>query len=268
MKTQRPGPPLDRLRVLLTRPAGQAAEWRRDLEALGAAVRNVPVLAIEPVPEDTQTQAVIKNLDQFDFAIFVSTNAVQHAHDRLVARGQAIPAELTCYAVGDKTTRAAAAAGFRARATAAVDSESLLALPELQLLRGKSVVVFKGAGGRELISQTLRARGAKLVEALLYQRCYPAANAAKLRQALLQSRPHVICVTSEAGVHNLIRMACAANVLAQLHATAVLAPGARVARAAQSEGFVDILTARTIRFSDVSYALRDWWRAAPTRSCE
>lgn len=49
-------------------------------------------------------------------------------------------------------------------------SEGLLALPELQQLVNKSVVIMKGFGGRELLFDSLTARGAKVEEWEVYKR--------------------------------------------------------------------------------------------------
>ncbi|MGI9288188.1 MAG: uroporphyrinogen-III synthase [Pseudomonadales bacterium] len=255
-------PTLAGLRLLLTRPAGQSADWRRDLQALGATLSHVPVLLIESIPMDEETVAAINNLQQYDIGIFVSTNAVRYAYAGIVEQQKPIPNGLQCYAVGDKTTNAALKAGFNVLATGAVDSDSLLSLSELQQLQGKRVLVFRGQGGRELITQTVRARGAEVTHAELYRRGYPHEKESELGRVLTKWRPHIVCVTSVAGVHNLIRMAHAADVLEQLQATPLLVPGDRVAAAAQANAFAKVLTARSMRFTDVSYALCDWWRAA------
>lgn len=257
-------PALAGLRLLLTRPAGQADEWQSEFLQLGATLRHVPVIAIESLVADEHFTALFKRLQHFDIGIFVSTNAVRHAHSHLLQQQLAIPAELMCYAVGDNTTSAAAAAGFSVRASGAVDSETLLALPELQSLQGKRVLIFRGQGGRELITQSLCARGAEVVHAELYRRGYPEANEPELVDCIKKWQPHAVAATSVAGVHNLIRMAQAGDVVAQLQATPLLAPGARVTEAAQEHDFSTVLTARSMRLTDVSYALCNWWRAART----
>lgn len=257
--------PLAGLKLLLTRPEGQATDWQRDLQQLGAALRHVPVLAVEAIPMESQTvaaqalRATLRNLQRYDIGVFVSTNAVRYAQAWLIEQQLPIPAGLLCYAVGDKTTHAAAEVGFKVVTADAVDSESLLSRPELQRLQGKRVLVFRGQGGRELITQTLRARGAAVTHAELYERRCAHENEPALDAALKQWRPHIISVTSVASAHNLLAMARATGVLAQLLATPLLAPGERVTEAAQTRGCSKVLTARSIRFTDVSYALREWW---------
>lgn len=247
---------------MLTRPAGQAADWQRELQQLGAALRHVPVLAIEAMPAEPQAlRATLNSLPHYDIGVFVSSNAVRYAHAWLMKQQLPIPAGLLCYAVGDKTAAAAAELGFNVPSAGAVDSESLLSLADLQQLHGKRVLIFRGQGGREFITQTLAARGAEVTHAELYRRRCPHENAPALGRALLQWRPHIVSVTSVASVHNLIHMARAAGVLEQLRATVLLAPGERVTEAAQTNTCTKVLTARSIRLSDVSYALRKWWSA-------
>lgn len=56
------------------------------------------------------------------------------------------------------------------------DSESLLALPELTDLRGRSVLIVRGSGGRDLLGTTLVERGAEVAYAEVYCRVLPQTN--------------------------------------------------------------------------------------------
>jgi uroporphyrinogen-III synthase len=57
------------------------------------------------------------------------------------------------------------------------DSEGLLALPELQAVAGWRVMIFRGDGGRALLGDTLKARGATVDYVTCYQRHTPAPTA-------------------------------------------------------------------------------------------
>jgi len=82
-------------------------------------------------------QAILKRLSEFDMAVFVSSNAVQHAMPLIRAVG-GWPQSFRAAAVGQGTARE-----LRAQGIADVllpgdgaDSEALLARPELQDIAG------------------------------------------------------------------------------------------------------------------------------------
>ena len=66
------------MRVIVTRPEGDAQRWVRDLVALGHEAVALPLIQIAPSPD---AQAVIRAwqaLDRYVAVMFVSGNAVQY----------------------------------------------------------------------------------------------------------------------------------------------------------------------------------------------
>src|SRR5439155_5619742 len=85
--------PLFGTRVLVTRPAHQAAVLREPLEELGAEVVVQPAIEIGPPADWRPVDAAIANLDHFDWLVFSSSNGVQYFLDRLLASGRRAPAD-------------------------------------------------------------------------------------------------------------------------------------------------------------------------------
>ena len=117
------------------------------------------------------------------------------------------------------------------------DSEALLALPELLEITGWRVVIFRGDGGRELLGDTLKARGATVEYIACYQRAKPQQDAA----TLLAAHPHAITLTSSEALGYLWDM-LDASARKQLIAVPLLVPHARIAEAAHKLGWQEVIT--------------------------
>ena len=184
--------PLAGRHVLLTRPAGAAEAMARRLRQLGARVSLFPALRI--VPEEPGAAALAR-LRRADLALFVSVNAVQCLRPRLGDDpAGALPAVRG--AVGAATARALRDIGCAATLTARrpYSSEALLQAPELQDLAGKTAVIVRGAGGREVLARELARRGAAVHYAETYRR-EPTAAMLSLR-SLRHGRVEAVCLAS------------------------------------------------------------------------
>ncbi len=69
--------PLDNITLWLTRPVGQVKNLSKMLEQQGAKTFHLPLMQIEPLPQDKKLKKKLKKLEQYDMAFFVSTNAAR-----------------------------------------------------------------------------------------------------------------------------------------------------------------------------------------------
>ncbi len=200
--------PLAGVTVVVTRPAHQAQGLRELIESRGGTVILFPVLDIQDVEDTGPVRALIKQLDEFDMAIFISANAVHKAMPMLLAHGPS-PPRLRLVTVGEGTAKALQKYGRNPDLCPREhsNSEALLALPEMQQVLGKHIVIFRGEGGRELLGETLRQRGASVAYAEVYRRAKPATNPGDLQDHLRRGKVHIISVTSNAGLVNLVELA-------------------------------------------------------------
>ena len=144
-------------------------------------------------------------LTEYDFAIFISANAVEYG----APDPGKWPAALVAFAPGPGTAEALAAVGIGgARVPATTfDSEGLLALPELSGVAGKRVLIFRGDGGREHLGDTLSARGAFVDYVACYRRAKPESGVAGLSAAFREGRIDAVTITSSEGLDNIWALA-------------------------------------------------------------
>jgi uroporphyrinogen-III synthase len=87
-----------------------------------------------------------------------------------------------------------------------MDSEGLLELAELAAPAGKRVVIFRGGAGRDLLGDTLAARGAHVTRVDCYRRTRPQSGAEGLTAVWRERRVDAITLTSSEGLDNLWEM--------------------------------------------------------------
>jgi len=223
-------------RVVVTRPAGQVAHLAALIRAAGGEPLLFPALEIFDVAESAQLRALIEHLDRFDLAIFISSNAVERALALVRARRD-WPAGLRVATVGRGSARELRRHGFAAVIAPGerFDSEGLLELPQLHQLAGKRVVIFRGEGGRELLGDTLIARGAAVEYAECYRRGRPATDPATLLAWCKRRELAAFTVTSSEGLTNLHAMLGDAG-RECLAGTPLFVPHERIAAAARALG--------------------------------
>jgi uroporphyrinogen-III synthase len=219
--------------ILITRPARQAAALAREIDTLGGKPIVFPAIVILP-PENAPALArAQRELANYDYAVFVSANAVEYG----VGDAAAWPVKLIAFAPGPGTAAALSEVGVtntRLPSTT-MDSEGLLALPELQRVESKRVVIFRGSGGRELLGDTLTSRGARVDYVECYRRARPKAGAQGLEEALREDRIDAVTLTSSEGLDNLWNILGAAG-RERFAAIPAFMPHARIAERASKLG--------------------------------
>ncbi len=198
--------PLAEKGIVVTRPVHQSEGLAAALIAAGARPIVFPTIEILPPADPQPLASAIARLEQFDIAVFISPNAARMAMQAIAAR-RAWPATLAAATIGRGGERELVRHGVAGViAPAQFDSEGLLAMPAMQAVAGKRVVIFRGDGGRELLGETLRARGALVDYAACYRRALPQGNAASLLAAWRDGHVDAVTATSSEGLRNLFTL--------------------------------------------------------------
>lgn len=204
---------LQGLNVAITRPAEQAQSLCDAVNSHGGIAIGFPLIAVTALQDYQAFDQQITQLQYTDWAIFISTNAVDFAMPRLLknlAKNHGtLPENLKFAAIGPQTAGALKQFGVHMVLVPQVryDSETLLALPEMQDVAGKTFAIFRGVGGRELMAETLKDRGASVYFAECYQRVNPQHNAELLKAYWQKNKLDAVVVTSSEAMRYLLEMA-------------------------------------------------------------
>lgn len=234
--------PLAGRSIVVTRPQRQADGLARLIESAGGRALRYPIIGIEPL-RTPALESAIASLASFDLVVFISRNAVEQGLACLREHGErgALP---RAAAIGEGTRRALEAEGVQGVIAPGgpADSEALLAQPQLREVRGKRVLIFRGAGGRELLASTLRSRGAVVEYAECYRRTIPATDLQPLIAEWSRGAVDAVTVSSVEGLANLAAL-LGAGALGLLRATPVFVPHPRVGGEAGALGIANVVVA-------------------------
>ena len=227
-------------RVLLTRPAEESAALATVLSDVGIYSSSLPLLDIEPLSITPDQQALLRDLGRYCAVIVVSKPAARLALQQLDRHWSEVP----WFSVGAATAQVLADQGYTVHYPhTGDDSEALLELPALREAIARPaarVLILRGEGGRELLAERLRERGASVDYLELYRRFLPTYDTGVLMQRIQLERLNGVVVSSGQGFLHLQALAGADwPDVAQLP---LFVPSPRVqemARAAGAEKVVD-----------------------------
>lgn len=226
--------PLRGKSIVVTRPAHQSQALARLISNAGGRAILFPAIEIRDIEDNEPFARLVDRLEEFDLAIFVSPNAVERAMGLIRAR-RAFPPRLRVATVGGASVRALERFGITGilAPQGRFDSEALVELPALSAVSGQRVVIFRGKGGREVLGEVLRGRGAVVEYAECYRRAKPELDPAPLLQAWSRKGIDAIIATSSEGLRNFADMIGPSG-RERLPDTPVFVPHPRIAEAAHA----------------------------------
>ncbi|MEE4279727.1 MAG: uroporphyrinogen-III synthase [Halieaceae bacterium] len=231
-------------RVLVTRPRGQADALLDSLSEAGLTGVHLPLIDIEiinPLPGEARQK--ILDLDRYEHVFFVSANAARIGAERIEDLWPQWPARQRYWAVGTSTAAVLEAAGLRVeRPETDMSSEGLLAMPGLQQLSGQRCLLVRGEGGRTMIAETLRARGAGVDELPCYRRRAVEHTPDEVKALLGPGGCDLVLISSGEGLELLGRLLHPGEGTT-LAGTTLIVPSQRVAESAIALGWPRVETA-------------------------
>ena len=261
------------MRVVVTRPASDAATWVAALETAGYPVLSLPLIDISPVTDSAALDQAWAQWPQWQAVMFVSAQAVRFFFARQPQVVQVSEHRTRCWATGPGTRKALLQAGVPPSLidsphddAGQFDSEALWqgvkawVKPELAVLSVRGTQDSHTAQhldadhtgvGRDWLSQQLHAAQVPVHFVVVYQRQAPAwTDAQRAQAALAASDGSVWLMSSSQAVANL------SHSLPQQDWSRArcIATHARIAQSVQGLGFAEIRLTRPV-LADVMASL-------------
>jgi len=250
---------LNNVNVLVTRPIDQQGKLVELIEAEGGRAVSFPTIEIAPTNEPRQLVDILRKLDSFNLAVFVSPNAAHFVFAELKNNQLELPEALLLACVGKGCAQSVEENGYTVHAmpVSGIGSEGLLQHELLQVMQGKRVVIFRGNGGRELLADSLRERGAEVVYSECYRRKIPDTDPASLLEQWHSGGIDYVTITSTQAFTNLAKMiGSEGNQL--LSNTPLIALSERIANVAENSGCQFVITTSDTSDHAIVSAIKQW----------
>jgi uroporphyrinogen-III synthase len=237
------------MRVIVTRPAAEAAEWVERMALHGHDAAALPLIEIRAATDDRPLRAAWDSIGTYRAVMFVSANAVRAFFDVRPANTTFTP---RAWATGAGTRAALEAAGVQAidsppADAAQFDSETLWEVVASQCGAADRVLIVRGGeagagiAGRDWLAERLAASGVQVDQVLAYERACPLLAAEQESLATSASNDGSVWLFSSSQAIANLRAS-----LPHVHWTnaRAIATHPRIAEAARAAGFGVVCVSR------------------------
>jgi uroporphyrinogen-III synthase len=226
------------MKILITRPRAQSAEFGAALQTAGFEPVYFPVIEIRPLEDLTALDRALAKINCYDWVVFTSVNGVEVFLDHIAgANGHSsLPENLKIAAIGPKTAEALRERGIEPSfVPEEYVAETLL--PGLGDVRGRWVLLPRAEIARKALPEAIVAAGGVAHEIAVYHTLPAEADAEGLAE--LKAGVDVVTFTSPSTVYNFVQIV-RQNGLDPFHLPAapkIACIGPITERAAREEGF-------------------------------
>lgn len=239
--------------VLVTRPGEQGQALCQQLKNAGFEALHHPLIRIQP---GNGLATLNQHLFDCEIIIAVSQHAVLYSQQTLQHQHQVWPVRVTYLAVGQKTAHVLSkVTQQKVHYPEIGDSEHLLLLDTLLNVKGKKVVILRGNGGRELIYDTLIARGAEVEYVETYSRESIAFRSELLVPTWQDKRITQLVITSSGQLEYFVSQLSTSE-MTWLKTLELYVPSERIAQEALKLGFEKVINTYSASNKDLLATLQ------------
>ncbi|MBV8802889.1 MAG: uroporphyrinogen-III synthase [Gammaproteobacteria bacterium] len=248
---------LSQLNIMITRPSPEGEILCHKVQEMGASPIFFPAIEIIPLTESPEFTQIISNLNNLDWLIFISPQAVRQTASFIHKQWPAFPEHVRIAALGYGTAQALQAAHLPAAIYPEHqwNSEGLLALSNFQNIFQQKIALVRGEGGRTLLAEELTRRGAKLFHMITYKRGLPKINIHPYLRLLKEKKVDVIITSSSEILQNITQLLREAE--SALYSVPLIVISGKMVELAKNMGFQVIFLAKNASHEAIMAVLKE-----------
>jgi uroporphyrinogen-III synthase len=261
--------PLAGKRVVVTRAAQQSSDLFTRLSAAGAIPVSLPLVSFAPPQDYGPLDAALRQLQNFDWVIFTSANAVHAVESRAKALGIDLRHKAKApqiAVVGPATRQEAEVAGFSVDSVAKTHLGVALAQELSDRLRRKAVFLPRSDRANPDLLAALRALDAKVTEIIAYRTLPSTDTEQRHATQILTQEADAVLFFSPTAVQHLGDLLGHDAFVGLQYRIVIAAIGPVTARALREIGVERLVQAADTTSAAVIDALRSHFATTPTQS--
>jgi len=251
--------PLLGKKILVTRDIRQAGAMISSLTDLGAEVICIPTIKITDPPEWNIFDTAVACLNDYDWLLFSSTNAVHQTMKRLLTLkiDFGMHSRVLIAVVGSQT--AAAVESYSRKIDLIPETFQAEGLVKNLLdigMAGKRVLIPRAVDGREYLVEALENAGAEVVVAPVYQNVLPLENANRLIQVITNGDVDWMTFTSSSTAINFFQMF--GDSINRISMPKIASIGSITSKTLANRGSTPLLTANPQNVEGIIQGIVEW----------
>jgi uroporphyrinogen-III synthase len=254
--------PLAGKRIVITRAAAQSEALSKQLSVLGAIPLILPLVAFAEPEDFAALDDAIARLEQFDWVIFTSGQAVR----AVALRSESLKIPLSragnkamIAAVGPVSAEAVRQAGLPLEYVANVHNGVALANQLGEQLRGRTVLLPRSDRANPDLPAALEKHGAQVTEVVAYRTLQPTNTDRQSLRRIVAGEADAILFFSPSAVHNFAELAGVGQLHGLQDRLAITAVGPVTAGALRDAGVERVVVAADTTTTAVVQALEQYF---------
>ena len=259
-----PGPLVGK-RIVITRSAAQSEAIGRELSARGAIPVMLPLVAFADPKDFAPLDAAIAHIEQFDWIIFTSAQAVR----AVMKRGNALKkplirtgSKVQVASVGPVTAEAARQAGFPVEYMAETHTGAALAKELGKRLEGKRIFLPRSDRANPDLPPALERYGAEVTEVIAYRTLRPTEIDQRNLKNIAEGEADAVLFFSPSAVQHFIELFGSEQLRAMQDKLSITAVGSVTASALRGAGVSHAVVAADTTAAAVIEALEEHFAGA------